>query len=62
MNDDDDDDVFRKTFDTIWRVDLWKKLLKSKVGDKCFSILKNMYENIKSCVEYKNHQSDFFPC
>ena len=53
---------FRKAFDTVWRTGLWKKLINSGIKGKIFSVIYNMYNNIKSCVQYNSEQSDFFPC
>ena len=52
---------FRKAFDTVSRPDLWKKLQFSNIKGKCFKVIFNMYQGIKSCVKYKQCQSDFFP-
>ena len=32
------------------------------VKGKCFKIIYNMYNDIKSCVQYNGSQSEFFPC
>ena len=53
---------FRKAFDTVSRSDLWNKLQFSNIKGKCFKVIFNMYQGIKSCVKYKECQSDFFPC
>lgn len=53
---------FRKAFDTVWRVGLWKKLQNYGIKGKCFRIIYNMYDNIKSCVSFNNQTSDFFLC
>ena len=51
---------FSKTFDSVWRVGLWKKLLASKINGKCFQIILNMYKGMKSCVSYNGEQSSLF--
>ena len=51
---------FRKAFDTVWRVGLWQKLLKSKISGKILKVIYNMYENIKSCVRVDDEISGFF--
>ena len=51
---------FRKAFDTVWRTGLWKKLLRHDINGKCFKIIYNMYDNIKSCVLDNDKQSNFF--
>ena len=53
---------FRKAFDTVWRMGLWKKLLSSEIKGNFFNVIYNMYSDIKSCVQYNNNQSEFFPC
>jgi hypothetical protein len=41
---------FQKAFDKVWRAGLWQTLLKSEIKGKCFNVIFNMYQNIKSCV------------
>ena len=53
---------FRKAFDTIWRVGLWQKMIKSKITGKIFLSIFKMYSDIKSCIMLKSGYSDFFPC
>ena len=53
---------FKKAFDTVWRTGLWRKLQNCEIKGKCFKIIYNMYNDIKSCVQYNGSQSDFFPC
>ena len=53
---------FRKAFDTVWRSGLWIKLQKSEIKGKCFKVIYNMYNGIKSCVQYNGCESEFFPC
>ena len=53
---------FKKAFDTVWRVGLWKKLLASGINGKILRVIINMYENIKSCVKQNNEVSEFFSC
>ena len=53
---------FRKTFDNVWRIGLWKKIQNYGIKGKCFWIIYNMYDNIKSCIMYNNEKSDFFAC
>ena len=48
---------FRKIFDTVWRTGLWKKMF---MRDECYTIIYNVYDNIKSCVLYNDKQSNFF--
>lgn len=53
---------FQKAFDTVWRVGLWQKLSNSHVRGKCFTIIYNMYQGIKSCVSVNGKISPFFQC
>ena len=53
---------FRKAFDTVWMDGLWLKLQNSEIKGKCFGVIYNMYQGIKSCVQYGGNQSDFLPC
>ena len=47
---------------TVWRTGLWRKLQNCEIKGKCFKIIYNMYNVIKSCVQYNGSQSEFFPC
>jgi hypothetical protein len=42
---------FKKVFDTVWRTGLWMKLQNCEIKGKCFKIIYNMYNDIKSCVQ-----------
>ena len=53
---------FSKVFDSVWRVGLWKKLLKTNINGKFFRIIQNMYSNIQSCVSLNGTKSDLFSC
>lgn len=53
---------FSKAFDKVNRSGLWSKMIKSNIQGKCFNIIKNMYQNIKSCVTKGGINSDFFAC
>lgn len=53
---------FSKAYDKVWRTGLWQKLLKNGVNGKFLNILKNMYNDIKSCVRTEEGLSDFFTC
>ena len=50
---------FCKTFGNVWRTGLWKKLLEHDINGRCFKIIYNMYDNIKSCVMYNDMQSNW---
>ena len=51
---------FSSAFDSVWRVGLWSKLLKSNINGKVFNIIYNMYQDIKSCVSLLGENSTFF--
>ncbi|KAK6185461.1 hypothetical protein SNE40_007689 [Patella caerulea] len=53
---------FSKAFDQVWRIGLWYKVLNSGITGKCFNVIYNMYQDIKSSVKYKNKISATFPC
>ena len=53
----------RKAFDCVIRNALWYKKHRFGINAKLFfSIIKNMYSNIKSCVRNCHRYSDFFDC
>ena len=39
---------FSKAFDSVWRIGLWGKLIKNGINGKCFQVIYNMYQGIKS--------------
>ena len=39
---------FSKTFDSVWRIGLWGKLIENGINGKCFQVIYNMYQGIKS--------------
>jgi hypothetical protein len=51
---------FAKAFDNIWRIGLWHKLLSNSITGKFFTLVKNMYSNIKSCVMVNGITSEYF--
>ncbi len=53
---------YRKAFDSVDRVSLWKKLLSGGINGKLFNIVFNMYKQAKSCVRVNGSKSDFFNC
>jgi hypothetical protein len=50
----------RKTFDTIWRVGLFYKLLKSHIPKKLFNIILSMYANTTTRIKFSNGLSAAF--
>ena len=53
---------FQRAFDTVWRHGLWLKVLESKIRGKCFNVIYNLYQNIKSCIQVNGETSAFFDC
>ena len=53
---------FTKAFDNIWRAGLWQKLLKHGIRGKNFTVIQNMYKEIKSCITVNGNSSSFFSC
>jgi exonuclease III len=49
-----------KCFDSIYRNALWLKLYKNGIRGKILQIIKDMYENVKSCVKSCTSYSDYF--
>ena len=52
----------KRAFDSVWRSGLWYKLNMFKINGKCFQLIRNIYENIKSCIILNGVKSDFFDC
>ena len=53
---------FEKAFESVWRLGLWNKVLKSNVNGKCFNVIVNMYNGIKARIKANNCFSESFPC
>ena len=51
---------FKKAFDIVWRIGLWQKLIKNKIGGKMFRVILNLYTDIKSCVKNGDLHSHLF--
>ena len=51
---------YKKAFDSISRSALWYKLKKENIDGKILHVIKNMYEQVKSCVFMNDNTSDFF--
>ena len=53
---------YQKAFDTVWREALWFKLTQSGIqqNTKFYNIIKNMYNDIKSCVFVNGETSNYF--
>jgi len=53
---------YRKAFDSIDRVALWRKLINSNINGAILRVIHNMYDMAKSCVKSGGNISDFFMC
>lgn len=51
---------FKCAFDNVWRSGLWQKLQKSNIKGKIFTVIYNMYQNIKTRVKLGNEFSEYF--
>jgi hypothetical protein len=51
---------YTKAFDTIDRLNLWYKFSKIGICGKLLSVIKSMYENVKTCITVDRFYSDFF--
>ena len=52
----------KQAFDTIWRDGLWYKLVNCNTTGKCYRLIQNMYQDIKSCITVNSVQTIFFSC
>jgi hypothetical protein len=52
----------KAAFDTVWRNGLWTKLISHNIKGNFLNVVRNMYENAKSCVSANGIQSEFFIC
>jgi hypothetical protein len=51
---------FSAAFDSVWRAGLWHKLSSTGISGKILTVIKNMYSDIKSCVNANGQTSAFF--
>ena len=51
---------YKKAFDSVNRLALWRKLLNNNIDGKCLRIIYNMYSIAKSCVKVDSTLSNFF--
>lgn len=52
---------FSRAFDNVPRAELFQKLIENNINGKFLRVIRNMYENVKSCVQ-SNGKSPFFAC
>lgn len=51
---------YSKEFDMVCRVGLWYKFIIQGVQDKFLKLIRNLHNNIRSCITVNNEVSDFF--
>ena len=51
---------YKKAFDSINRVAIWKKLVGNGIHGLILKVIFNMYDKAKSCVSCGNQQSEYF--
>jgi hypothetical protein len=51
---------YRKAFDSVDRILLWQKLLRTSIDGNMLIVIQNMYKNAKSCVRDGSNCSDVF--
>ena len=51
---------YTKAFDSIQHYHLWRRLSKVGVNGKLFTVIKSMYDDVKSCIRLNNEYSDFY--
>ena len=53
---------YQKAFDSVDHVQLWRRLVKLGITGKLLNVIRSMYQQIKSCVRFKEETSDFYTC
>lgn len=48
---------FSQAFDKVWRIGLWHKLLQNNINGKFYTVIYNMYSNIKSYISFNGEKS-----
>ena len=51
---------YRKAFDFVDRCKLWSKLVHLGIQGKFLTIIKSLYENVKSCIKYNGFLTEYF--
>jgi hypothetical protein len=51
---------YKKAFDSVDRIALWQKLLRHGIDGKFLVLVRNMYDQAKSCVKTSGTASEFF--
>jgi hypothetical protein len=50
----------QKAYDRVWRDGLWKKLDEYGIRGKMWRVIRNIYENVESCVVVDGKSTDWF--
>ena len=53
---------YRKAFDFVDRVSLWKKMLSLGINGSLLKVIYNLYYGAKSCVKSNGKMSEYFHC
>ena len=53
---------YRKAFDSVHRVTLWRKLISNNIDGLLLRVIFNMYNKAKSCIKNGMNISHFFDC
>lgn len=53
---------YKKAFDLVDRVSLWRKLIANNINGKAVTVIYNLYNNAKSCVKKEGRLSCLFNC
>ncbi len=53
---------YRKAFDNVWRIGLWRKLLQHNINGKMLEVIRSLYSQVKSCVRIGSTTSTQFGC
>ena len=51
---------YRKAFDSVDRILLWQKLVRTSIDGNMLIVIQNMYKNTTFCVRDGSNCSDFF--
>ena len=52
----------KRAFNTVWRDGLFYEMNLFNINGKCYTLIQNMYKNIKSYVTVNGESSSTFPC
>ena len=53
---------YQKAFDSVDHVQLWRRLVKLRINGELLNVIKSMYQQIISCVRFKEENLDFYTC